>query len=323
MSIVVFGSPPTKQSLGRREISNDARKLMALGAKESINQYAEGEIAAPITLGLSGGIWQGTGTFDSPTTGLKIWHDSGIGRIAGWLSGDLQWYADTNGVFFAGAGNVQLSKGGIAIAVGPSAFAPAKLPNSLRFDVSSGGNLAYIYGYYVTVSTLNGLDIVLNQSAGFDSTLKVQSDAPSGKSSTINFVAGDATVSFVSNYTTRILSIGTSGTPVGVVFNGYLSLPVISTLTIAAGVVTITGSRHLLETEAAAATDNLDTINGGTDEQLLILSTVSNARDVVVKHMTGNIRLSGGADRTLTATSKRMVLMYDSTAAEWVEWNLN
>ena len=76
-----------------------------------------------------------------------------------------------------------------------------------------------------------------------------------------------------------------------------------------------------MDTQGGAATDDLDTINGGSDGDLLILSTLDNARDVVVKHNTGNILLSGAADRTLSNVNKRLVLLYDSTAAAWVEWN--
>lgn len=57
-----------------------------------------------VSLGTNGGIYQGTGTAGSPTTGLKIWRDSGIGRIAGYNSGTLQWYAGTDGKLYAVAG---------------------------------------------------------------------------------------------------------------------------------------------------------------------------------------------------------------------------
>jgi hypothetical protein len=36
----------------------------------------------PMTIATGGGIWQGTGTFASPTTGLKIYNSSGIGRLS-------------------------------------------------------------------------------------------------------------------------------------------------------------------------------------------------------------------------------------------------
>ncbi|TAK33522.1 MAG: tail fiber domain-containing protein [Chloroflexota bacterium] len=49
------------------------------------------------SVGAAGGIYQGTGTFASPTTGLKIWNDSGIGRIAGYTNGVQRWYLYTSG----------------------------------------------------------------------------------------------------------------------------------------------------------------------------------------------------------------------------------
>lgn len=73
------------------------------------------EISLPLTLGAAGGIWQGTGTFASPTTGLKIWNDTGIGRIAGYNSSVLQWNVDTDGKLYAGAGSVKLDSDGITL----------------------------------------------------------------------------------------------------------------------------------------------------------------------------------------------------------------
>ena len=63
---------------------------------------AGAEFTKPLTIGTSGGVYQGTGSFASPTTGLKIWNDSGVGRIGGFNTSDLQWTADTNGRFYAG-----------------------------------------------------------------------------------------------------------------------------------------------------------------------------------------------------------------------------
>ena len=63
-----------------------------------------GSIDGFLTIGTSGGIYQGTGTSGSPTTGLKIWNDGGIGRIGGYNSGALQWYASTDGYLYGGDG---------------------------------------------------------------------------------------------------------------------------------------------------------------------------------------------------------------------------
>lgn len=87
-----------------------------------------------------------------------------------------------------------------------------------------------------------------------------------------------------------------------------------STLTIAAGVVTVTTGYHALDTEAAAATDDLDTINGGVAGMMLILRAASSVRDVVAKKGTGNLRLA--SDFTLTHTDDRLTLLFDG-----VNWN--
>jgi hypothetical protein len=56
-----------------------------------------------VTLGAAGGIYQGSGTFASPTTGLKVWNDSGAGKIGTYIGGDLQAWIDSAGVGFNAA----------------------------------------------------------------------------------------------------------------------------------------------------------------------------------------------------------------------------
>lgn len=55
-------------------------------------------------LGLSqgGGIYQGTGTFASPTTGLRMRNESNVGVLEGYNAGELQWKASTDGRLYAG-----------------------------------------------------------------------------------------------------------------------------------------------------------------------------------------------------------------------------
>lgn len=84
-----------------------------------------------------------------------------------------------------------------------------------------------------------------------------------------------------------------------------------STLTIASGAVTATHSLHAIDTEAAASTDDLDTISGGTTGQLLILRAANSSRDVVVKDATGNLQLA--SDCTLAHVNDRIVLISDGT----------
>lgn len=86
----------------------------------------------------------------------------------------------------------------------------------------------------------------------------------------------------------------------------------VPTHTIAAGVITCTGAVDIaVDTEGAAASDDLDTINGTVAGQLVILRAVSSARTVVVKDSTGNIRLAG--DFSLDNSDDRIVLRSDGT----------
>jgi hypothetical protein len=90
-----------------------------------------------------------------------------------------------------------------------------------------------------------------------------------------------------------------------------------STLTISGGVVTVSKPQHDIDTEGAAASDDLDTMNGGTQGQRVIIGTVSSARDVVIKNGTGNIFTASGADVTLASSSAKREFIYD--ASNWRE----
>jgi len=102
------------------------------------------------------------------------------------------------------------------------------------------------------------------------------------------------------------------------------SLPILSgsatALTIATGAITLTNnsSSYVLDTESSAATDDLDTINGGQDGQIIILNSANAARNVVVKHNTGNIFNPNAFDITLDLTTDLVVLRYNSTAVKWI-----
>jgi hypothetical protein len=99
-------------------------------------------------------------------------------------------------------------------------------------------------------------------------------------------------------------------------FSGFICTPAIGTLTIATGAVTAAGGYYAIDTEAAAATDDLDTINGGVDGAHLFVRAANSARDVVLKDGTGNIR--GPGDITLTHVQDMVHLMYDSGLASWL-----
>ena len=81
-------------------------------------------------------------------------------------------------------------------------------------------------------------------------------------------------------------------------------------LTINAGSVTLAKSYHAIDTEADAATDDLDTIAGGTEGRILIVCAEHTDRTVVLKHGTGNLIL--GNDISLDDTNKHVALICDS-----------
>ena len=74
-----------------------------------------------------------------------------------------------------------------------------------------------------------------------------------------------------------------------------LILATATELTISGGVVTATQSRHTIDTEGDIASDDLDTINGGTAGQILIISAANDARTVVCK-MSASLLLQADFD---------------------------
>lgn len=84
-----------------------------------------------------------------------------------------------------------------------------------------------------------------------------------------------------------------------------------STKTIATGAITVTNSYHLVDTEAAAATDDLDTISGTVSGQVYIFRAANSARTVVFKDGTGNLKLAG--DHSLDNGEDTITLISDGT----------
>ncbi|RLD17476.1 MAG: hypothetical protein DRI69_12190 [Bacteroidetes bacterium] len=96
---------------------------------------------------------------------------------------------------------------------------------------------------------------------------------------------------------------------------GIINLDAAMECTIATGAITVANSYHTVDTEADAATDDLTTINGGTEGQILIIRSNNSARTVVVKDATGNIQLSG--DMSLDNIEDTLTMIYDGS--NWLE----
>src|SRR3990172_441637 len=97
---------------------------------------------------------------------------------------------------------------------------------------------------------------------------------------------------------------------------GFIGLGAPSTLTISAGVVTATRTCHLLATQGGAAVDDLHTINGGAEGDLLILGSADASNDPTARDGTGNLRLAGNF--TFTKPLGKLTLVKHSSG-NWHE----
>jgi len=126
--------------------------------------------------------------------------------------------------------------------------------------------------------------------------------------------------SYIGNENTAALFFRTTGQNVGSFETGgnlnllfsleitkFLNLLAASELTISSGAVTATKSLHDVDTESDGASDDLDTISGGTEGDILIIRAEHTDRTVVAKDGTGNLNLGG--DRTLDNTQDRLMLV--------------
>lgn len=90
-----------------------------------------------------------------------------------------------------------------------------------------------------------------------------------------------------------------------------IALGAASELTISGGVVTKTQSYHTIDTESDGASDDLDTINGGSEGDIIIVRAEHADRTIVLKDGTGNLDLD--ADITLDDTNEFAILIYDGS----------
>jgi len=83
-------------------------------------------------------------------------------------------------------------------------------------------------------------------------------------------------------------------------------------VTISGGIITVLpGCWYKIDTEGAAASDDLDTINGLSEGEQVMLSAANATRTVVLKNGTGNLSIR--EDISLDDTVDRAILMHDGT----------
>lgn len=97
---------------------------------------------------------------------------------------------------------------------------------------------------------------------------------------------------------------------------GILSAPDKGVITIATGSATPTGAFFTIDTEASAASDDLDTLASPTDGQLSVFRAENTNRTVVVKHNTGNIYVQTANDISLDSTERVLFSVYDAALSK-------
>lgn len=154
------------------------------------------------------------------------------------------------------------------------------------------------------VSSVGGLTV---NEQGADADTRIEGDT-------------DANLVFVDASTDRV-GIGTNAPAQLLDVDGTAIIQTLMTdasteLTIASGAVTVTQTFHRIDTEADAASDDLATINGGTDGQFLVIRAENAGREVVVT-TAGNITTSDGNSVSLDEVYKFLLLIYDGNRSKW------
>ncbi|MBX4215920.1 hypothetical protein KW797_03150 [Candidatus Parcubacteria bacterium] len=96
-------------------------------------------------------------------------------------------------------------------------------------------------------------------------------------------------------------------------------------LAIAGGIVTIgiNFSYLSIDTEGGAASDDLDTIAGGNEGDVLFVEAADSARTIVLKDGAGNIACAGGADISLGHADDLAMLLFDGTKWKASLWDIS
>lgn len=90
-------------------------------------------------------------------------------------------------------------------------------------------------------------------------------------------------------------------------------------VTISSGSVAYSNGQsfYRIDTEGDAGTDNLDTISGGNEGDIIILILEAAGRVTTLKHGTGNIALGGGTDAAIASDGS--ITLVKTAGGDWLE----
>jgi hypothetical protein len=141
--------------------------------------------------GQPGWIYQGSGTGDSPTTGLKIFNVAGVGKLSTYNAGTEQVTLDTDGAFKAGASHVVMDATGFNLLGDSGVFADTRALNFRKAsDNSIFGQLKAYYG------STNLVEIEAMEGSGDNSSITFLAGG-GGTASDVTLIAGDLASSTV------------------------------------------------------------------------------------------------------------------------------
>lgn len=101
-------------------------------------------------------------------------------------------------------------------------------------------------------------------------------------------------------------------------FSTFLGLGTPTELTInGSGAITATKSFHTVDTNSDDASDNLDTINGGVEGNILVLRAQASGRTVVIRDNVGNIKVSA-AGTSFSLTHVEDIAAFIFNGSKWL-----
>jgi len=283
-------------------------------ASDKINFYAHAKVNADNTydLGASGARWKD----------LFISNDIDInddGKLLFGASDDLQIYHDSSAggnyidsvnrsLIIRRTGTATETMGQFTVDGAVDLYYDGtKKVETTSVGVKVTGNYQAVDGYHIYLGTGNDFDMFHN-----------------GSNSYIDNATGILYLRCADTYITNAdgsanyTSFGSGGATV----TGALTADKVvynkgAELTIASGVITATNSYHEVDTEGDAGSDDLVTINGGVDGQLLLIRAANSSRTIVVKDASGNIYLNGSSDYSLDDGSDTLHLI--CIGSDWRE----